>query len=50
LSVNAARAMAGVPQEIQLRWIKRCTKADPAYGRGIARHLGIEPGNAVAAE
>ena len=50
LFANTAAAMAGVPVEIQLRWIAHCTRADPAYGQGIARHLGIEPGSAVAAE
>jgi catalase len=39
---NTARAMQGVPEEIQRRWIAHCTKADPAYGEGIARALGLE--------
>ncbi len=38
---NTARAMAGVPREIQIRHIYNCTKADPAYGKGVADALGI---------
>ncbi len=38
---NTARAMAGVPKEIQLRHIKNCWKADPSYGKGVADALGI---------
>jgi catalase len=34
---NTARAMRGVPQEIQQRWIGHCAKADPAYGKGVAK-------------
>ena len=33
---NTARAMAGVPREIQIRHIYNCSKADPAYGKGVA--------------
>jgi catalase len=39
---NTAEAMQGVPEEIQRRWIVHCTKADPDYGRGIARALGLK--------
>jgi len=39
---NAAAAMAGVPEDIQRRWIAHCTKADPAYGEGVARALGLD--------
>ena len=38
---NTARAMAGVPREIQIRHIYNCSKADPAYGKGVADPLGI---------
>ena len=38
---NTARAMAGVPREIQIRHIYNCSKADPAYGKGVADALGI---------
>jgi hypothetical protein len=30
-----------VPKEIQLRHIRNCLKADPAYGEGVATALGI---------
>ncbi|MNR51463.1 Catalase [compost metagenome] len=36
---NTARAMNGVPQLIRQRHIDNCTKADPAYGRGVADAL-----------
>ncbi|MCX6632202.1 MAG: hypothetical protein NTW28_31715, partial [Candidatus Solibacter sp.] len=38
---NTARAMGDAPEEIKLRHIGNCTKADPAYGEGVARALGI---------
>ncbi len=38
---NTARSLGGAPCEIQLRHIENCTKADPAYGAGIAKALGI---------
>ena len=49
LFANTARAMVGVPEEIKLRWIRLCAKADPEYGSGLARQLGIEPSKALAA-
>ena len=38
---NTARSLGEAPREIQLRHIENCTKADPAYGAGIALALGI---------
>ena len=38
---NTARAMEGVPDFIKQRHIEHCFKADPAYGEGIARALGM---------
>jgi catalase len=38
---NIAAAMAGVPEAIQLRQIGHFTKADPAYGQGVAERLGL---------
>jgi catalase len=38
---NIATAMRGVPEAIQLRQIAHFTKADPAYGRGVAERLGL---------
>jgi catalase len=36
---NTARAMQGVPGEIKQRHIDNCTKADPAYGDGVAKAI-----------
>jgi catalase len=38
---NTARSVGGAPKEIQLRHIGNCLKADPAYGKGVAKALGI---------
>jgi catalase len=38
---NMARAMGDIPKAIKIRHIKNCLKADPAYGKGVARALGI---------
>lgn len=41
---NTARSIGAAPQEIQLRHIGHCLKADPAYGKGVADALGIALG------
>ncbi|HPD29089.1 MAG TPA: catalase [Phycisphaerae bacterium] len=38
---NTARAMGDAPREIKIRHIGNCLKADPAYGEGVAKALGI---------
>ena len=38
---NIAAAMAGVPEEIVRRQIAHFSKADPAYGAGVAKALGF---------
>jgi catalase len=38
---NIVAAMQGVPREIQQRQIAHFSKADPAYGEGVAKGLGI---------
>ena len=38
---NTARSMDAVPRDIQIRHILHCLKADPTYGEGIAKALGI---------
>jgi len=38
---NTARAMGDAPQEIKIRHIVNCFKADPDYGNGVAAALGI---------
>ena len=40
---NTARNMEGVPDFIKIRHIENCEKADPAYGAGVAKALGIAP-------
>ena len=45
---NTARQIGGAARHIQERHIANCAKADPAYGEGVARALGI--GNRLAAE
>jgi catalase len=49
LFANTARAMVGVPEEIKLRWVRLCTKADADYGSGLAKQLGIDPSNSLRA-
>jgi catalase len=38
---NTARAMGDAPEQIKVRHIGNCMKADPAYGKGVATALGI---------
>ncbi len=38
---NTARAMDGARLEVKRRHIANCAKADPAYGAGVARALGL---------
>ncbi|MGC2166483.1 MAG: catalase [Gallionella sp.] len=38
---NTARSIGEASRQIQLRHIANCTKADPAYGAGVASALGI---------
>ncbi len=38
---NTARSVGGASVEVQKRHIANCTKADPAYGAGVAKALGI---------
>lgn len=39
---NTARNMNGVPEFIKIRHIENCLKADPAYGEGVAKAMGID--------
>ena len=41
LFYNTARAMGDAPEEIKRRHINNCYKADPEYGKGVARAAGI---------
>jgi catalase len=38
---NTARAMGDAPEEIKVRHVGNCMKADTAYGEGVAKALGI---------
>jgi catalase len=38
---NTARAIGDAPREVKVRHIGNCLKADPAYGEGVAKALGI---------
>jgi catalase len=38
---NTARAMGDARAHIKQRHVDNCTRADPAYGAGVARALGI---------
>ena len=39
---NTARAIKGASEEVLRRHVENCRRADPAYGEGVARALGIE--------
>jgi len=47
---NTARAMGDAPVEIKIRHAANCWKADPAYGEGVARALGLSAADVHAAE
>jgi len=42
---NTARAMGDAPEMVKIRHIGNCMKADPAYGEGVAKALGIAMGD-----
>jgi catalase len=44
---NIAEAMQGVPERIKVRQAAHCYKADPAYGNGIAKALGIDQNHVI---
>jgi catalase len=39
---NTARSLGGASEEIQLRHVNNCAKADPAYGAGVAKALLLQ--------
>jgi catalase len=47
---NTARAMGDAPLETKLRHIANCSRADPAYGAGVAAALGINTAVATLLE
>jgi len=38
---NTARSVGGASVEVQKRHVENCRKADPAYGEGVAKALGL---------
>lgn len=38
---NTAEAVGGAQKFIQIRHIRNCYKADPLYGEGVSRELGL---------
>lgn len=46
---NIIGAMSDVPEHIQMRQIAHFYKADPAYGEGVAKGLGIDLNKAIKA-
>ncbi|WP_417454291.1 catalase [Kiloniella sp.] len=47
---NTARAVGGARLDIQHRHIRNCYKADPAYGAGVAKALGLNVEEIAAEE
>jgi catalase len=41
LSANIVGTLKEVPKEIQMKMVEHYTRADPAYGAGIAEGLGL---------
>ena len=42
---NTANAMDGVTEDVKVRHIRHCYKADPEYGKGVAKALNIDINN-----
>jgi catalase len=38
---NIVGTLTAVPKEIQLKMVEHLTRADPAYGKGVAKGLGL---------
>ena len=47
---NTARAMGDAKLHIKQRHVDNCMRADPAYGAGVAKALGLKQHQTVAAE
>jgi len=47
---NTGRAMGDAPEFIKFRHIRNCHAADPAYGAGVAKALGIDLEKALASK
>ena len=47
LFANTGRSLGGASLAVQRRHVANCTKADPAYGAGVARALGLDQTDAA---
>ena len=47
---NTGRAMGDAPEFVKFRHIRNCHAADPAYGAGVARALGLDLAQALASQ
>jgi catalase len=47
---NTGRGMGDAPEFIKFRHIRNCHAADPAYGAGVAKALGIDLAKALASK
>jgi catalase len=47
---NTARAMGDAPEFVKFRHVRNCHAADPAYGAGVARALGLDLQQALASK
>jgi catalase len=47
---NTARAMGDAKPQIKQRHVDNCSRAEPAYGAGVAQALGLEHHALAAAE
>ena len=45
---NTGRAMGDAPEFVKFRHIRNCHAADPAYGAGVAKALGLDLAQALA--
>ncbi len=45
---NTGRAMGDAPEFVKFRHIRNCHAADPAYGAGVAKALGLDLARALA--
>lgn len=50
LFYNTARAMGDAPEFVKFRHIRNCNAADPAYGAGVAKALGLDLDEALASK
>ena len=44
---NTARNMGDAPKQVKMRHIANCYQADPAYGEGVAKALGMKLNEAI---